>query len=67
MIGRGYSVKAARMEMEQTAEGYYGTKCIHDINETLGVDMPIMEGVYAVLYRGVPAPRAFVAMARNFD
>ena len=45
MIGRGYSVKAARMEMEQTAEGYYGTKCIHDINQHFNVAMPILDGV----------------------
>ncbi len=32
MIGKGYSVQAAKMEMEQTAEGYYGAKCIHDVN-----------------------------------
>lgn len=59
MIGKGYSVKAARMEMEQTAEGYYGTKCIYDINNAgPKLDLPILNTVYAILYHGVPAYRA---------
>ena len=67
MIGKGYSVKAARMEMEQTAEGYYGAKCIWDINQRYGVDMPILNAVYSILYRGVSANRAFRAMAQTFN
>ncbi len=67
LIGRGYSVKVARMEMEQTAEGYYGTKCIHDINEHYQVSMPILDAVYNILYKDMTPPRAIKAMAQNFD
>lgn len=65
MIGKGYSVKAAKMEMAQVAEGYYGTDCIHQINsQGVGVDMPILDCVYDILYNGVN-PR--VAIDRIVD
>ena len=67
MIGKGYSVKAARMEMEQTAEGYYGAKCIYDINRRYEVSMPILDGVYDILYRHVSPAKAISRMAEYFD
>lgn len=66
MIGNGYSVKAAKMEMEQTAEGYYGTKCIHEINAHYDVPMPILDGVFNILYKGINPARAIREMAETF-
>ena len=66
MLGRGYSVNTARMEMVQTAEGYYAAKCIHEINLEHGIEMPIMEGVYDILYRKVKPSRAIARMADTF-
>ena len=67
MIGKGYSVKAAMMEMEQTAEGYYGTKCIHEINHRYQVAMPIADAVYDILYRRVRAESAISRLSEQFD
>jgi len=61
MIGKGYPVKAARLELNMIAEGYYSSRCIYEINKDYHVDMPISEAVYKILYEN-SSPKKEIAL-----
>jgi len=57
MIGKGYTVTSAQLEMNMIAEGYYAVNCLHQVNKQYKVNMPICDAVYAILYqKRAPAP-----------
>lgn len=62
MIGKGYSVKAAQLEMNMVAEGYNASKCIYLINEKIGAEMPIASAIYEVLWNKKSAAQAFASI-----
>lgn len=59
MIGKGYSVKAAQLELNMVAEGYNAARCIYITNEKVKADIPIITGIYNILWQQKPAKEAF--------
>lgn len=53
MLGKGYSAKAAQLEMDMIAEGYYATKSVYEMNHKFDVDMPIADAVYNIIYERI--------------
>jgi len=59
MIGRGYTVQSAQVEMNMIAEGYYAVQCMHKLNvERWKIEMPILETAYKILYQKAPVSQA---------
>jgi len=67
MIGKGYTVKSAMLEMSMVAEGYYATKSAKKIKEENGAVTPIIDAVYSVLYKGKDAKRVFEELTKQID
>jgi glycerol-3-phosphate dehydrogenase (NAD(P)+) len=67
MIGKGYPVKSAQLEMNMIAEGYYAAKSIYEINQKYGVDMPISEAVYNILYEKAKPSKTIENLAKKLN
>ena len=67
MIGKGYTVKSAMMEMSMVAEGYYATKTCFDLNKTNKAKTPIIDAVYSILYKNKNAKEIFSDLTNSLD
>ena len=63
LIGRGCTVKTALNEMTMVAEGYYAVKGMKVLNSRSGIQMPIVDTVYSILYEGLRPRKAFAALS----
>ena len=67
MVGKGYSVKSAQIEMSMVAEGYNASKCMYIINKSIKADMPIAETVYKILWEGLSAAEGFRIIEQTLE
>ncbi|ANW94775.1 glycerol-3-phosphate dehydrogenase [Wenyingzhuangia fucanilytica] len=67
MIGKGYTVKSAMMEMKMVAEGYYAVKSAYEINQVNGARTPIIDTVYSIVYEGKSPRKHFKILSENLD
>ena len=65
MLGKGYSVKSAQLEMNMIAEGYYATELVHELAVKNNIDMPIVKAVYEVVYKQGNAKKIFNFLAEK--
>ncbi len=67
MIGKGYTVKSAMMEMSMVAEGYYAVKSAYKLNLEYKAKTPIIDAVYQILYEGKDAKGVFIKLTNKLD
>ncbi len=64
MIGKGYSVKAATLEMNMVAEGYYAARGMQAISKTYGIDIPLATCIYQILWEGRQPDEVFLQIEK---
>ncbi len=67
MVGKGYSVKNAILEMNMIAEGYFASRSIFEINQKYQVPMPISEMVHKVLYENASARKEMDKLTKQLN
>jgi glycerol-3-phosphate dehydrogenase (NAD(P)+) len=70
MIGKGYTVKSAQMEMSMIAEGYYATKSAYELNQAKGkkkAKTPIINAVYSILYQHKEPKKIFKKLTEKLS
>lgn len=67
MIGKGYTVQSAMMEMSMVSEGYYATKSAYKLNQGYKAKTPIIDAVYEILYEGKDAKSVFKKLTEKLD
>jgi glycerol-3-phosphate dehydrogenase (NAD(P)+) len=67
MIGKGYTVKSAMMEMSMVAEGYYASKSAYLMNEKNNINTPIINAVYQILYQNKKPKTVFKNLTELLD
>lgn len=67
LIGHGYTVRAAQLEMNMVAEGYFGVKGVEQLRRSLNVQMPIQQAVYKILYERANARRTMKTLLENLQ
>ena len=65
MIGKGYTVKAAQIEMKMIAEGYYATQSAKMINQKYSTRIPIIDAVFSILYLQKNQKRSLKNWSKN--
>lgn len=63
-IGKGYSVNAAKLELNMVAEGYYASKGIHQICDRLNYSLPIADSIYSILWEQTSPAQAFAEIEK---
>ena len=65
LIGQGKTPQEAMQEVGAVVEGYYAARSAWELGQRQGIDMPITEAAYKLLYEGTPLSEAFATLLQR--